>query len=88
MVEPPASWQALQEVVTPVWFMAAVGTGVAKRWAGAAATAGSKVDGVLPKWQVSQVVDVGKCWVDAAGPVVGGITTMESVPWKGPTPPT
>jgi hypothetical protein len=78
----------LQEAVTPEWFIAAVGTGVANVLVAAVlvATAATKVEGVLPKWQVSQVVDVGKCWVDAAGPVVGGITTMESVPWKGPVP--
>jgi hypothetical protein len=68
--------------------MAAVGTGVANVLVAAVlvATAASKIDGVLPRWQFSHVVDVGKCWVDAAGPVVGGMTTIESVPWNGPVP--
>jgi hypothetical protein len=85
---PPASWQVEQEPVTFLWFIAAVGTGNAKSLADAVlvVTAGSKTDGVLPAWQSSQVVEVGKCDVDDPVPVVGGITIMLNVPWNGPVP--
>jgi hypothetical protein len=38
-----------------------------------------RLEGVLPAWQVSQVVPVGKCEVDAAG-VVAGITIKLLMP--------
>ena len=87
VLEPPASWQAEQEPATPVCTIAAVGTGVPKALVAALllATAGSSVEGVLPRWQISHWVEVGRCDVETAG-LVTGITTMDAVPWNGPAP--
>jgi hypothetical protein len=76
-----------QEPVTPVWFIAAVGTGNPNVLVAAvlALTAGTTPEGVLFRWQVSQVVEVGKCDAEVAG-VVGGITMIFNVPWNGPVP--
>ena len=40
------------------------------------AFAGTRLDGVLPAWQVSQVVPVGKCDVATAGDVLGITITL------------
>ena len=77
------SWQAEQPPVMPVWIWAVVGAGVANAVPGAVllAEAGTMPLGVVPKWQVSQVVDEGMC---APAPIgeVGGITTILLTPAK------
>ena len=71
------SWQDAQAPVTPAWIMDAVGAGVMNPLPGVerVATAGTKAAGVLPKWQFSHVVEVGRCEPvpDAAN---GGITIL------------
>ncbi len=75
------SWQLLQPLVTPAWICALVGAGVANRVPGAVrvALAGTGVDGVLPRWQLSQVVPEGMCEFGPIGDV-GGIVTMRDTP--------
>jgi hypothetical protein len=67
----------------PVWICPVVGTGVAKSVPGAVLVALAAIEppGVLPRWQVSQVVDDGMCELVPAGEV-GGITTMRLMPTK------
>ena len=74
------SWQLLQLPVTPAWIMAAVGAGSLKPVPGAlrVATPGTRAEGVLPAWQLSQVVEVGRCEL-APGVVLGGITTGQDL---------
>jgi hypothetical protein len=63
--------------------MVAVGVGVRKPLPGVerVETPGTRAAGVLPKWQFSHVVEVGKCEVapDAAD---GGITIIFVIPKK------
>jgi hypothetical protein len=77
------SWQLEQLLVMPVWICAVVGTGVRKAVPGAVlvALATMRPDGVVPRWQVSQVVDDGMCELAPAG-VVLGITTILVTPVK------
>ena len=81
----PVSWQDAQAPVTPAWIMDAVGAGVMNPLPGVerGEFAGTKAAGVLPKWQFSHVVEVGKCEPTAAGDV-GGITMMLVTPLKLP----
>jgi hypothetical protein len=78
-----ASWQLEQLPVTPLWICTLVGAGVAKALPGAllVADAGMSPDGVVPRWQFSQVVDVGMCEFAPAGEV-GGMTTILLTPAK------
>ena len=71
------SWQLEQLPVTPAWICAAVGTGFKKPLPGGrlGATPAISPDGVLPAWQLSQVVEVGRCEL-LPGAVLGGITTI------------
>jgi hypothetical protein len=74
----PVSWQEAQPAVTPAWIMDAVGAGVINPLFTPAVlvdTAGTRAAGVLPKWQFSHVVEVGKCEPTPAGDV-GGITML------------
>jgi DNA polymerase III psi subunit len=64
--------------------MAAKGAGVANRRLVAGATAGNKVLGVVPKWHVSQTIDVGKWVLGPTVPAVAGIEMTFNVPWNGP----
>ena len=75
------SWQLLQLPFTPAWIMAAVGAGFMKPLPGAVllATAGIKPLGVLPAWQLSQVVEVGRCALLLAK-LLGGMTTIWLMP--------
>lgn len=75
------SWQVLQLPLTPVWIMDAVGAGVAKPVPGTEvdALAATRPEGLLPAWQFSHVVLVGRCDVAAAGDV-GGITVRRVMP--------
>jgi hypothetical protein len=68
-----ASWQAAQPEVTPVWICTPVGAGVAKAEPGtlAVAEAATRPVGVLPMWQVSQLVPEGMCAAAPAGLVAG-----------------
>ena len=77
------SWQLLQLPVMPVWIWAVVGAGVANSVPGAdlVAEAATMPVGVVPKWQVSQLVDDGICEVAPIGEV-GGSTTMRVTPAK------
>ena len=77
------SWQLVQPLLTPAWIMPVVGTGVWNAVPGATllAEALTRLDGVLPKWQLSQAAAVGKC-EPAPGVVLGGITTMALMPAK------
>ena len=75
------SWQAAQLPLTPAWICAAVGAGFRKPLPGALAlaTPAIKPDGVLPAWQLSQVVEVGRCEL-LPGELLGGITTIWLMP--------
>ena len=75
------SWQLEQPPVIPVWICAVVGAGVANSVPGAVlvAEAGTIPVGVVPRWQVSQVVDDGMCALAPTGEV-GGITTILVIP--------
>jgi hypothetical protein len=77
------SWQLEQLPVTPSWIMVDVGAGARKPLFGAAwgALPGTRPVGMLERWQLSQVVEVGRCEV-VAGVLEGGITTMLLMPWK------
>jgi hypothetical protein len=79
----PVSWQLLHPPVMPVWICAVVGIGVRKAVPGAVfvAAAGTIAVGVVPRWQVSHVVDDGMCDV-ALGGDVAGITTIFGTPTK------
>jgi hypothetical protein len=74
-------WQEAQPDVTPEWIMDAVGAGVRKPLPGVERvdTPGTRTAGVLPKWQFSHVVEVGRCDVtpDATD---GGITMIFVIP--------
>src|SRR6516225_5444988 len=65
----------------PVWICAVVGAGVANRLPGVerVVVAATLVDGTLPRWQVSQVVDDGMCEVAPTG-VVAGMTMILATP--------
>ena len=67
----------------PLWICTVVGAGVANSEPGTlrVAEAATRPLGVVPRWQVSQVVDDGMC---ALGPIgaVGGITTIRLIPAK------
>ena len=75
------SWQLVQLPVTPSWIMAELGAGAKNPLPGAACTAlpGTKAVGMLARWQLSQVVEVGR-WDWAPCVVEGGITTMLRMP--------
>src|SRR5258706_5224027 len=77
------SWQPEHPPVTPEWICAVVGIGVANAVPGAVLVdeAGTMAPGVVPRWQVSQVVDDGMCDVTPTG-VVCGMTTMAVTPVK------
>ena len=77
------SWQVVQPPVVPAWIWVAVGVGARKPLPGAAlvATPGTNTEGVLPRWQFSQVLVVGKCEL-TPGVVDGGITTILVTPKK------
>jgi hypothetical protein len=61
--------------------MDAVGAGFKKPLPGAVcvATPGISPDGVVPAWQLSQVVEVGKC-EPLPGALLGGMTTIWPIP--------
>ena len=77
----PVSWQALQVPLTPAWIMEPLGAGSKKALPGTErlATPGTKAAGVLPRWQFSQVLDVGRC-EPAPKAVEGGITMILLMP--------
>ena len=77
------SWQVLQPDETPLWICALLGAGVAKAVPGAVFVAEAAISpaGVLPRWQVSQVVELGMCDDVPAG-LVGGMPTMRVMPAK------
>lgn len=77
------SWQVVQVPVVPAWIMVAVGVGARKPLPGAVlvATPGTSTEGVLPRWQLSQVLVVGRC-EPTPGVVDGGITTILVTPKK------
>jgi hypothetical protein len=78
-----ASWQLAHPPLTPVWICAVVGAGVAKALPGTPtlATAGMSPAGVVPRWQVSHVVEDGMCELEPTG-LVAGITTILETPAK------
>ena len=65
----------------PAWIIAAVGTGVRKPEPGAllVATPGTSAAGVAPRWQLSHLVEVGRCEPTPLGEL-GGITTILLMP--------
>ena len=65
--------------------MVVVGAGVMNPLPGAAwaALPGTCAVGRLPRWQVSQLVDVGR-WLVLAADADGGITTIVLIPWNVP----
>jgi hypothetical protein len=69
--------------VIPVWICAVVGAGVANALPGvlAVATAATDPAGVVPRWQVSQVVLDGMCELAPTGEVAG-ITMILLTPTK------
>ena len=75
------SWQAEQPLVTPLWICAVVGAGVANSVPGAVlvALAATSPAGVVPRWQLSQVVLDGMCALAPIG-VVAGMPTMLLMP--------
>jgi hypothetical protein len=75
------SWQLEQLPVMPLWIMVLVGAGNMKPLPGAArvATPATSPLGVLPKWQLSQVVPDAMC-EPTPGVAEGGITTMLLTP--------
>lgn len=75
------SWQVLQPLLVPPWIMDDVGAGSLKPLLGTLRGVVTDIglEGVLPAWQFSQVVLVGKCDV-AAAVLEGGITTMLLTP--------
>jgi hypothetical protein len=77
------SWQPEQPPVIPVWICTVVGAGVANSVPGAVlvAEAATSPVGVVPRWQVSQVVDDGMCAPAPTGEVAG-ITTIWLIPAK------
>jgi len=79
----PVSWQLEQPPVTPAWICAVVGTGEANKVPGAVfvALAAIEMVGVLPAWQLSQVVLDGMCEPAPIG-LVGGIPTILVMPAK------
>ena len=66
-----------------MWICAFVGAGVAKELPGTpfVADAGISPAGVVPRWQVSQVVDDGMCELAPTGDV-GGMTMILLTPAK------
>jgi hypothetical protein len=80
----PVSWQLLQLPVTPAWICPVVGIGVRNAVPGPVALvalAATKPAGVVPRWQLSQVVLDGMCEPAPAGEV-GGMPTIEVMPAK------
>jgi len=77
------SWQLEQLPVTPLWIIAAVGAGLRKALPGAllVATAGTNALGVLPRWQFSHLVELGRCEPAPLAPR-GGMTTILVTPKK------
>ena len=75
------SWQFEQPLVIPVWIMDAVGAGLRKALPGAllVATPGTRVVGVVPRWQDSHLVELGRCELAPAGEV-GGMTMILLMP--------
>jgi hypothetical protein len=75
------SWQLLQPAVTPLWICAPLGAGVANAVPGAVlvADAGPKPAGMLPRWQLSQLVELGMCDPEPGG-LVCGMPTMRAIP--------
>ena len=75
------SWQALQPEVMPEWICTPVGAGFWNSVPGAVLVADAAIrpDGVVPRWQVSQVVDEGMCELAPTGEVAG-MPTMALMP--------
>ena len=75
------SWQLEQPLLMPVWIMDAVGTGLRKPLPGAfrVAIPGTNVVGVEPRWQLSHLVELGRCEL-APGGEVGGMTMILLMP--------
>ena len=75
------SWQALHPEVMPAWICTPVGAGLRNSVPGAVLVAEAAISpaGVVPRWQVSQVVDDGMC---APAPIgeVGGMPISEAMP--------
>jgi hypothetical protein len=80
-IQVPLSWQVLQLALVSLWIIAAEGSGIWNRLPGTlrVADAGTKPAGVLPRWQLSHVVDVGKCALEPCG-LVGGMAMMALMP--------
>jgi hypothetical protein len=72
------SWHDAHPLLTPAWIMAGVGAGVLKLLPGAllVATPGTSVVGVLAKWQLSHLVEVGRCEFAPTGDVAGMTTIL------------
>ena len=77
------SWQLEQLPVTPLWIIAAVGAGLRKALPGAllVATPDTNALGVLPRWQLSHLVELGRCEPAPLAPR-GGMTTILVTPKK------
>ena len=75
------SWQFEQPLVMPVWIIDGVGAGLRKPLPGAllVATPGTSVVGVVPRWQLSHLVELGRCELAPAGEV-GGMTMILLMP--------
>jgi hypothetical protein len=78
------SWHEAQLPLAPAWIIAAEGAGSIKPVPGPVilvALLAISPAGTLARWQLSQLVDVGKC-AFGPGPLVEGITTMLLTPKK------
>jgi len=77
------SWQLAQPELTPLWICAVDGAGVANAVPGAVFVADAAISpaGMLPRWQVSQLVVEGMCELAPIG-LVGGMPTMRLMPAK------
>ena len=77
----PFSWQAEHVPVMPEWIITPVGAGVLKPLPGAVlvATAGTSPPGVLPRWQLSHLLELGTCEFAPTGELAG-ITTILLMP--------
>ena len=75
------SWQFEQPLEIPVWIMDAVGAGLRKPLPGAllVATPGTSVVGVEPRWQLSHLLELGRCELGPGGEV-GGMTMILLIP--------
>jgi hypothetical protein len=81
----PPSWQLVQRLVFTLAWSLAEGGGLVRKpvlpMAGALALNGIRPAGMLPRWQLSQVVEDGM-WADAPKALLWGITTMLGLPAK------